>query len=115
MEIEDLLKTYPRKRKSLPQQYKDIYAQHYAENRKGKTKVSNLSRKMEYWMHRKIAESSARNQRTLEIGAGTLNQLDFEQTDLYDIVEPYKELFQNSPSLKYVRNIYSDISEIGEM
>lgn len=46
------------------------------------------------------------------IEGGTLNQLDFERTAIYDVVEPYKELFQDSPNLSYVRNIYSDISEI---
>lgn len=51
-------------------------------------------------------------QKTLEIGAGTLNQLDFERTNIYDIVEPFQKLFQDSTNLKYVRNIYSDISNV---
>ena len=41
-----------------------------------------------------------------------MNQLDFERTAIYDVVEPYQKLFQNSPNLCYIRNIYSDISEI---
>lgn len=49
----------------------------------------------------------------MEIGAGTLNQLNFERTNIYDIVEPFQMLFQNSPNIKYVRNIYSDISDVG--
>lgn len=112
MEIDKLLKTYPRKRKALPKEYQKIYARHYAENRNGKTKVSSLSRKMEYWLHKKIAKSSQPEKKTLEIGAGTLNQLDFEQTNIYDIVEPYEKLFQNASNLKYVRHIYADILEI---
>ncbi|MFQ7336424.1 MAG: class I SAM-dependent methyltransferase [Roseburia faecis] len=46
------------------------------------------------------------------MGAGTLNQLDFERPQVYDIVEPYKKLYENSSNLKYVRNVYSDISEV---
>lgn len=50
--------------------------------------------------------------KTLEIGAGTLNQLDYERPRIYDIVEPFQELYVNAPNLKYVRNIYRDISDI---
>lgn len=112
LEIRNLLKTYPRKRGRLPEEYQKIYTQHYTENRTGKTKISNLSRKMEYWLHKKVAKSAGCNKKTLEIGAGTLNQLDFERSDIYDIVEPYQELYEHSPNLKFVRNIYADISEI---
>lgn len=41
--------------------------------------MSFLSTRMEYWMHKKVAKSSGRKTKTLEIGAGTLNQLDFEK------------------------------------
>lgn len=114
MEIHELIKTYPRKRLDLPDAYKKIYEQHYEENRNGKTKISFLSSKLEYWLHRKVAKSARGgvDQKTLEIGAGTLNQLEFERTNIYDIVEPFQKLFQNSPNLKYVRNIYPDISNI---
>lgn len=112
MNTQDLIKTYPRKRKELPDEYKKIYSQHYEENRKGKTKISYLSSKFEYWLHKKVANSSGSSRKTLEIGAGTLNQLDFERTKIYDIVEPFHKLYENSPNRKYIRNIYADISEI---
>lgn len=112
MEIHKLISTYPRKRPDLPEAYKKIYEQHYEENRNGKTKISFLSSQLEHWLHRKVAKSAGADQKTLEIGAGTLNQLDFERSDIYDIVEPFQKLFQNSPNLKYVRNIYPDISNI---
>lgn len=112
METNELLKTYPRQRKELPEEYKKIYDQHYEENRKGKTKVSYLSSRLEFWLHKKVAKSASDNKKTLEIGAGTLNQLDFERTRVYDIIEPYGRLFENSPNLRYVRNIYSDILQI---
>ncbi|MDE7311292.1 MAG: class I SAM-dependent methyltransferase [Eubacterium sp.] len=48
----------------------------------------------------------------MEIGAGTLNQINYERTAVYDIIEPFRLLYRNSSNLKYVRNIYADISEI---
>ena len=112
MTTKELIKTYPRKRKELPEEYKKIYVQHYEENRKGKTKVSYLSGKMERWLHKKVAKSSGKNKKTLEIGAGTLNQLDFERTKVCDVIEPFHKLFEHSPNLKYVRNVYNDIAEV---
>lgn len=112
MTMQELLETYPRKRSELPEEYKKIYVQHYEENRKGKTKISYLSRRLEYWLHKKVAKSSKVDQKTLEIGAGTLNQLDFERPQIYDIIEPFSNLYENSSNLKYVRNIFSDISEV---
>ena len=38
--------------------------------------------------------------------------MDFERTNIYDIVEPFQKLFQDSTNLKYVRNIYSNISNV---
>lgn len=117
--INELLSTYPRIRKELPEEYKKIYHQHYKENREGVTKVSHFSQKLERWLHKKVANSSYKGAKTLEIGAGTLNQLDFEASFLregvYDIVEPYKSLYENSSNLNYVRNIYSDIAQIQNM
>lgn len=66
-------------------------------------------------MHRKLAEDvkSGSPKSTLEIGAGTLNQLPYEPlSDPYDIIEPFRELYESSPSLARVRNIYADILEI---
>lgn len=66
-------------------------------------------------MHRKLAEDvkSGSPKSTLEIGAGTLNQLPYEPlSDPYDIIEPFRELYESSPSLARVRNIYDDILEI---
>lgn len=112
MNIDELMASYPRVRSELPEAYKKIYNQYYEENRNGATKVTYFSEKLEHWLHKKVAKSAGKNTKTLEIGAGTLNQLNFERPQIYDIVEPYKELFSNSLNLKYVRNIYSDISEV---
>ena len=49
--------------------------------------------------------------KTLEIGAGTLNQLKYEQSSHYDIVEPFSELYKIS-IYHTNKNIYNDIDEI---
>jgi hypothetical protein len=66
-------------------------------------------------MHRKVAEDvrAEPSRATLEIGAGNLNQLPYEPlTTPYDIVEPFRELFEASPGLARIRTVYNDISEI---
>lgn len=112
MKYSEVIKNFPKQRTELPEEYKAIYDRHYKENRKGKTKVSFLSSKLESWMHKKVAATRQADKKTLEIGAGTLNQLDYERCDVYDIVEPYRELFENSPNKKFIRNVYDDIAEL---
>jgi hypothetical protein len=66
-------------------------------------------------MHKKVAADvkSGLQKSTLEIGAGTLNQLPYEpQSNPYDIVEPFRDLYKSSPNLDRVGNIYDDILEI---
>ena len=47
------------------------------------------------------------------MGAGTLNQLKYEPSVFtYDIVEPFKDLYKDSPLIKRIRNVYSDISYV---
>ncbi len=112
MQYSDIINKFPKQRKELPVEYKTIYEQYYVENRNGLTKASSLSQKVEGWLHKKVAKTGGSNKKTLEIGAGTLNQLDYECCQVYDIVEPFRSLFENSPSKKKVRNIYNDVSEI---
>jgi len=108
----DIFNKYPKKRIELPVEYQLIYEKHYTENRKGQTKMSFLSQIMESWLHKCIAKSSDSNKKTLEIGAGTLNQLKYEKSTVYDIVEPFKYLYEQSPELIRINRIYADISEI---
>ena len=103
---------YPKNRIFLPEEYTKIYEKHYLENRSGQTKMSFLSQKMEIWLHKCIAKSSDSNKKTLEIGAGTLNQLEYEKTGIYDIVEPFESLYINSPILSKINHIYSSILDI---
>jgi SAM-dependent methyltransferase len=108
----NILEKFPKERKKLPEEYQVIYEKHYIENRNGKTKMSFLSQLMERWLHRSVAKSGGTNKKTLEIGAGTLNQLKWEKEAVYDIVEPFKSLYENSPEINRINKIYNDISEI---
>lgn len=108
---------FPKTRSPLPKEFEDIHLVHYESNRKGHTIAASLAQKMESWLHKQVAKdiTNHRNLRkaTLELGAGTLNQLKYEpDVQSYDIVEPFTDLYKNSPILARVRNIYSDISEV---
>ncbi len=106
---------YPKQRPELPDAFRRIYDEHYLNNRKAGTRVSSISGKMESWMHKKVAEPAREKEwSTLEIGAGTLNHLSYEEpVGPYDIVEPYSLLYEGSGKLGMVGEIYRDVSEIG--
>lgn len=114
-----ILDKFPKRRNELPDDYKKIYKQHYISNREGNYKTTALSQKLEAWMHRKVAEDVTEKNKqfsTLEIGAGTLNQLQYEPAqESYDIVEPFKELYENSLLLKKIRKVYDDISDVNNI
>jgi hypothetical protein len=109
-----MFQEYPKSRIELPQAFQDIYKEYHQRNRQGKTFASAFSQLMESWMHRKVASDVKDNagRSTLEIGAGTLNQLRYENSRPYDIVEPFSELYDNSPYRDRIRKIYSDIDQI---
>ena len=111
-----MLDQFPKIRPPLPNQFSNIYVTHYKENRSGTTPVTSLTKKMESWMHRQVAEdvrSDPTHKVTLEIGAGNLNQLQYEPVvGPYDFVEPFKALYENSDQLIRIRNSYSYIEEI---
>ncbi len=116
MSKSSILDKFPKKRIELPEAFQKIYNQHYLSNREGKYKTTSLSQKLESWMHKKVAEDIVGTNKqfsTLEIGAGTLNQLKYEPTqEAYDIVEPFNELFEGSPLLKNIRTVYKDIQDV---
>jgi len=110
-----MFEQFPKTRPQLPKEIAEIYAVQYKSNREGQTTASSLSQKVESWMHKQVAGdlAGAKPLSTLEIGAGTLNQLRHEpESGPYDIVEPFKELYAGSPLLRRVRNVYADISEV---
>ncbi len=111
-----MFENYPKVRIELPLEFQKIYAEHYKKNRDGATSASSIAQKMEGWLHRKVASDlkTDSNKATLEIGAGTLNQLIYEQTKPYDIIEPFTELFVNSKLKDRINKVYKDIDEISE-
>lgn len=111
-----MFEKYPKVKLNLPKQYEEIFFKHYMENRNGKTFASYIIKKMESWMHRKVASDVKKfykHMPTLEIGAGTLNHIPYERNIApYDIIEPCDKLYKSSVWLSNVREIYQDISEI---
>jgi len=111
-----MLERFPKKRSPLPKEIAAIYSVHYKANREGGTPASALSQRLERWLHKQVAKdvlAGCGTKSTLEIGAGTLNQLMYEpESGPYDIVEPFEDLYRDSRMLGRIRHIYSDISEI---
>ncbi|OFX44967.1 MAG: hypothetical protein A2046_14900 [Bacteroidetes bacterium GWA2_30_7] len=116
---QSIIDIYPKKRFNLPKEYQQIYKEHYKKNREGETKATSISIKMERWLHKMVAKdvSNVHNDKTtLEIGAGTFNQLKYEpNVNVYDVIEPFEELYKDSPYRNRIRKIYKDISEINNV
>ena len=51
----EILKKFPKKRIPLSDEYKDIYIQHYSNNRSGSGISNFLSQYMESWMHKRVS------------------------------------------------------------
>jgi SAM-dependent methyltransferase len=110
--VEALLSTYPRSRPELPPKQQAGYVEHYRSNRAGKQGLSKTVLQLESWMHRRVAQDVAGGT-LLEIGAGNLNHLSYLSRDcILDAVEPFKELWEDSPDRSRVRHVYSDAEEI---
>jgi hypothetical protein len=112
----DPFPNFPKTRAPLPPAYAAIYLKHYRNSREGNSQILGLAQRMERWMHGRVARDALQTSKaTLELGAGNLNQLPYEPRSApYDIVEPFRKLFESSPHLERVRNVYYDISEVPE-
>jgi hypothetical protein len=111
-QVDALLSTYPRPRPELPWKQQASYVEHYRSNRAGKQGLARTVLKLESWMHRRVAEGVIGGT-LLEIGAGNLNHVPYlPGTCICDAVEPFQELWQDSPYRSRVRHIYSDLQEI---
>lgn len=113
--MDNILDSFPKVRRPLPPEFEAVYARHYKENREGKSQAAGLAQKLESWMHRKVAADvdNGPPKSTLEIGAGTLNHLPYENSSQhYDIVEPFRYLFESSPFGPQIRNVYDDLADI---
>jgi hypothetical protein len=111
-----LLARFPKTRPTLPAKLEAIYTRQYLENRGGETPAASLSQRLERWLHLQVAadvKGADTQPSTLELGAGTLNQLAYEPAcGAYDIIEPFKALFADSPLLGGVRDAFDDIRQI---
>jgi hypothetical protein len=108
-----VFESYPKQRPELPPAYKVIYEKAYAENRKGETRATSLAQRMERWLHREVARDASSDRSTLELGAGTLNQLPYEpDAPRYDIVEPMRFLYEGSPHGARVRDAFAEIEDV---
>ncbi|MCW7472046.1 hypothetical protein CH354_16065 [Leptospira levettii] len=111
--VELFLKNFPKKRIKLPDQYMEIYEKEYIINRTGSSIFNKIALYLESWMHRKVASCTENVSDVLELGAGSLNHLKYESRfKHYDVIEPFKELLNESKQSKTVRSIFSDISEV---
>lgn len=114
-DLATVLAGFPKTRPVLPPKLQAIYVRQYQENRAGATPAASASQRLERWLHRQVAADGGAGpgRATLEIGAGTLNQLAFEPpSDAYDIVEPFAELYRDSPLKGRIRQVFADIHEI---
>jgi SAM-dependent methyltransferase len=110
--VETLLRSYPRARPELPPRHSETYIEHYRANRAGKTGVGRIAMRLESWMHRQVA-ADCDAERILELGAGSLNHLPYHpHARVYDAVEPFRELWEDSPERGRIGHMYSDIAEI---
>jgi len=81
-------------------------------NRSGAKGLSAIVARLESWMHKTMAKCGG-GERILELGAGTLNHMPYEpKAKIYDIVEPFEELWKDSPLRSQVTNNYADITDI---
>lgn len=105
---------YPKNRPPLPPEYVDIFDKEYVANRTSGGVANQIARSLESWMHRKVAATTLHaDEEILELGAGSLNHLPWEQEyGAYDVVEPFQKLLKASGSLSRVRNTYGQLSEI---
>ncbi|MFL5295195.1 MAG: class I SAM-dependent methyltransferase [Phenylobacterium sp.] len=114
-DLATVLARFPKTRPPLPPKLQAIYTRQYLENRAGATPAASASQRLERWLHRQVAADVARGgpKPTLEIGAGTLNQLKFEPANpAYDIVEPFEDLYRDSPLKSRIRRVFADMAEV---
>ena len=105
--LNELIKIYPKKKIPLSLKFKKIFQREYKINR-----TSKINSIFEKWMHKNIKKIKNKfNINTLEIGAGTLNHLHYEEIsnkDKYDIIEPKKFLYRNNILKKKINKFYAD-------
>ena len=105
---------FPKTRPPLPDAYLALYEREYLANRTSGGFANQVARKLESWMHVKARESARKaRDEVLELGAGSLNHLPWEgDVAAYDVVEPFRALFEGSENLASVRDVYDQVSDV---
>ena len=105
--IISLLKKYPKKRPALSKEIRKIFDIEYKNNRE-----NILSQFSERWLHYSIKGRDLLFNETLEVGAGSLNHLEYENFDkkhLYDVIEPKKFLYNNKKNKFLVHKFFKSL------
>lgn len=105
-----ILNRYPKKRLKLSLKLKKIHNLEYKLNRESK-----LVSFFEAWLHKSIKKIKKTKQKTLEIGAGTLNHVKYENLNkknhIYDVIEPKNFLYKKSKLKKNINKFYSNLDK----
>lgn len=111
-----LLARFPKTRPPLPDDYRRIYEREYLANRTEGSAANRLARRLESWMHRRVAATAPEGaHRILELGAGSLNHLPWEKPqDCYDVVEPFTALLDAGDGRARVRRHYPQLADVPE-
>ncbi len=108
----DLLKKFPKKRPPLNKKIRKIFNAEYKRNR-----ANFLSQLSESWLHYSIKGRKKSSNKTLEIGAGSLNHISYEKlknNKIYDVIEPKKFLYKASSNKKYVNKFYQNLHQVSK-
>lgn len=107
-----LLARFPKIRAELPQEYKAFHTKFYQAAREGQHAGASIALRLERWMHRKVlADRDAFP--LLELGAGTLNHVQFEPTQGdYDVIEPMAVLYADRPECTRIRDTFADTADV---
>ena len=110
----DCFQRFPKIRPPLPPAYRAIYELEYIANRTQGGTANRIARFLESWMHRQVAATAPNTPHTiLELGAGSLNHLPWEKGyQRYDVVEPFRALYESSPHRVSVHQVYAALSDV---
>tara|TARA_B100001057_G_scaffold391746_1_gene400094 strand:- start:2298 stop:3047 length:750 start_codon:yes stop_codon:yes gene_type:complete len=105
--IFSLILKYPKKRPALSKEVKKIFDIEYKKNRE-----NLLSQLSESWLHFSIKGRKLFYNSTLEMGAGSLNHLKYEnfiKNQRYDVIEPKKFLYKKNKKKFLVNKFYKSL------
>ncbi len=105
---------FPKLRPPLPPDYRALYEQEYLANRTSGGLANKIARALEGWMHAHVrAAAVPQAEEVLELGAGSLNHLAWENGYLaYDVVEPFRILYEASENKPRIRQFYDRAEDI---